>query len=129
VCSSDLVDEAGILVDAHAEQLLVPVDLIDTAIRLLNSELRPGTGNNDVNAIRTMFGGLTKGYKEMRYFTSPYGWFLKTNVEGLIYLERIPFEMDMHVEFITDNLLVKGYERGGMFYNDPRCVWGQLPSA
>jgi hypothetical protein len=125
----NFVDEAGILVDAHAEQLVIPVDLIDTGIRLLHSDLRPGTGNNDTNAIRTMFGGIGKGYKEMRYFTSSFQWFLKTNIEGLIYLDRIPFEMDMHVEFITDNLLVKGYERGGMFYNDPRCVWGQIPTA
>lgn len=123
------VDEAGILVDVHAERLLIPVDLEDTAIRLTKTELRPGTANNDVNAIPLMAGvGIPQGYRVMRYFTSARQWFLQTNVEGLVYLDRVPFEMDMHVDFITDTLIVKGYERGGMYYNDPRCTWGMLPT-
>jgi hypothetical protein len=125
----NFVDEAGLKVRARAKQLLVPVDLEDVAIRLLKTELRPGTGNNDVNAILTQSGGIPGGYKVMDYFTSAFSWFLKTDIEGLIHLQRIAYETDMFCDFITDNLLVKGYERGGFFYNDPRCLWGQTPAS
>jgi len=125
----NFVDEAGLKVRARARKLLVPVDLEDTAIRLTQTQLRPGTANNDVNAILTMSGGIPDGYEVMDYFTSAFAWFLKTDIDGLIHLERIPFELDMFCDFITDNLLVKGYERGGFFYNDPRCVWGQMPTS
>lgn len=125
----NFVDEAGLKVRARAQQLLVPVALEDVAARLTKSDLRPGTANNDVNVIPMISGGIPKGYEVMDYFTSPYAWFLKTDIEGLIHLERIAFELDMYCDFITDNLLVKGYERGGFFFNDPRAVWGQIPTS
>jgi hypothetical protein len=125
----NFVDEAGLKVRARAQQLLVPVALEDVAIRLTKTDLRPGTANNDVNVIPTLSGGLPKGYEVMDYFTSNFAWFLKTDIEGLIHLERVAYELDMYCDFITDNLLVKGYERGGFFFNDPRCVWGQIPTS
>lgn len=125
----NFVDEAGLKVRARAKKLCVPVDLEDVAIRLTKTELRPGTGNNDVNAILSLSGGLPGGYEVFDYFTSAYSWFLKTDIEGLIHLQRIAYETDMFCDFITDNLLVKGYERAGFFYNDPRCLWGQTPSS
>lgn len=124
----NFVDEAGLRVRARARKLLVPVDLEDVAIRLTTTPLRPGTGNNDVNAILTLSGGIPEGYEVMDYFTSAYAWFIKTDIEGLIHLQRISYELDMFCDFVTDNLLVKGYERAGFFYNDPRCVWGQMPT-
>jgi hypothetical protein len=124
----NFVDEAGILQDIFAEDLIVPTNLEDVAIRLLKTDLRPGTGNNDVNVIPTMAGGI-KNYKVLRYLTSDFPWFLTTTVKGLIHLERIPFEMDMFVDFDTDNLKVKSYERGGFFYNDPRALWGQMATS
>jgi hypothetical protein len=123
----NFVDEAGLKVRARAQLLAVPVDLEDTAIRLTKTELRPGTGNNDVNAILSTSGGIPKGYQVFDYFTSARAWFLKTDIEGLIHLQRIAYETDMYCDFITDNLLVKGYERAGFFFNDPRCLWGQMP--
>lgn len=125
----NFVDEAGLKVRARARKLCVPVDLEDVAIRLTKTELRPGTGNNDVNAILSLSGGLPGGYEVFDYFTSAYSWFLKTDIEGLIHLQRIAYETDMFCDFITDNLLVKGYERAGFFYNDPRCLWGQTPTS
>lgn len=122
------VNEAGLKVRARAQRLIVPVALEDTAIRLIKTELRPGTVNNDVNAIQSMSGGL-HDFEVLDYLTSNYGWFLKTDIEGLIHIDRIPFEMDMHVDFTTDNLLVKGYQRAGFFYNDPRCIYGSLPTS
>ncbi len=50
-------------------------------------------------------------------------------MDGLLYLERVPFETDMQVEFTTDNLLVKGYERYSFNYNDWRAAWGSFPTA
>ncbi len=125
----NFVDEAGLKVRARARMLCVPVALEDVAIRLTKTELRPGTGNNDVNAILTLSGGLPDGYQVFDYFTSDLAWFLKTDIDGLIHLDRIPYETDMYCDFITDNLLVKGYERGGFFYNDPRALWGQIPTS
>jgi hypothetical protein len=123
----NFVDEAGLRIRARARKLLIPVELEEVAARLLQTQLRPGTANNDVNAILSISGGIPDGYEVMDYFTSPFAWFLKTDIDGLIHLQRIAFELDMYCDFITDNLLVKGYERGGFFYNDPRCVWGQIP--
>jgi hypothetical protein len=124
----NFVDEAGLKVRARAQQLLIPVDLEDVAVRLTQTDLRPGTGNNDVNAIPRVSGGIPKGYKVMDYFTSSRAWFLLTDIKGLIHLQRIAYETDMFCDFVTDNLLVKGYERAGFFYNDPRAVWGQMPT-
>jgi len=125
----NFVTESGLKVRARARTLLVPVDLEDVAIRLTKTELRPGTANNDVNAILSLSGGLPGGYEVMDYFTSAFAWFVKTDVEGLIHIDRIPYEMDMHCDFITHNLLVQGYQRAGFFYNDPRCVWGETPTS
>lgn len=124
----NFVDEAGLKVYARAETLVVPLQQEAVAIRLLKSELRPGTANNDVNAILSLSGGLNK-YIAWDYLTSQRAWFLTTNVEGLIHLERVSYETDMQVDFVTDNLLVKGYERYGFFYNDPRCLYGSNPTS
>ena len=128
--ASNFVDEAGILQHIDTEQLVIPINLIDTAIRLTQAELRPGTAQNDPNVInnKDMFGGI-RGFKVMRYLTSAYPWFLTTSVKGLIHLDRVPFEMDMQVEFNTDNLLVKSYQRGGFFYDDPRSLWGEMATS
>jgi len=125
----NFVNEAGLKIRARAERLLVPPELEAVAGRLTRSELRPGSSNNDPNMIPHLSGGLPKGYLVMDYLTSPYAWFLKTDIEGLIFLDREPFETDMWVDNATDNLLVKGYQRGGFYYNDPRCLFGSMPSS
>jgi hypothetical protein len=122
------VDEAGLRIMAEAQKLVIPQALEPVAIRLLRTELRPGTANNDVNAIPGTAGGV-KEYVVNRYFTSNTAWFLTTNIKGLIVMQREPFEMDMWVDNVTDNLLVKAYERWSVGYNDPRCLWGSTPTA
>jgi hypothetical protein len=122
------VDLAGLKTFARARQLIVPNALEPVAIRLTKTELRPGTADNDVNAILSTSGGLPDGYLVSEFLTSSFAWFLKTNIRGLLYLKRIAFEMDMQVDFTTDNLLVKGYERYSFSYNDPRCLYGSTPS-
>lgn len=122
-------DQAGLKVFARARKLIVPPQLEPTAIRLTKTELRPGTADNDVNAIMMTAGGLPESYMVNDFLTSPYAWFLLTNIDGLSYMERIKFETDMQVDFVTDNLLVKGYERYSFGYYNWRSIFGSFPSA
>jgi hypothetical protein len=121
-------DQAGLKVFARGRRLVVPPQLEPVAIRLTKTELRPGTADNDVNAIMMTAGGLPEGYMVNDYLTSSRAWFLLTNIDGLSYMQRIPFEMDMQVDFVTDNLLVKAYERYSFGYYNWRSIWGSLPS-
>lgn len=122
-------DQAGLKVYARARKLVIPPELEPVAIRLTKTELRPGTSDNDTNAIFTTAGGLTEGYIVNDFLTSFFAWFLLTNIDGLSYMERIPFETDMQVDFITDNLLVKGYERYSFAYYNWRAIWGTFPTS
>ena len=121
-------DQAGLKVFARARKLVVPPQLEPVAIRLTQTELRPGTADNDVNAIKGTAGGLPEGFLTNDFLTSSRNWFLLTNIDGLSYMERIKFETDMQVDFVTDNLLVKGYERYSFGYYNWRAIWGSLPS-
>jgi len=126
---SNFVNERGLKILARTRRLIIPVALEPTGIRLMKTELRPGTANNDVNAILTTSGGLPEGMLVMDFLTSNFAWFLTTNIEGLIHMLRIPYESDMWVDNITDNLLVKAYERYSFGYNDPRAAWGEFPTS
>ena len=121
-------DQAGLKVFARARKLIVPPQLEPVAIRLTKTELRPGTADNDVNAIMMTSGGLPESYMVNDFLTSQTAWFLLTNIDGLSYMERVKFETDMQVDFVTDNLLVKGYERYSFGYYNWRAIWGSLPS-
>ena len=122
-------DQAGLKVFARARKLIVPPQLEPTAIRLTKTELRPGTADNDVNAIMMTAGGLPESYMVNDFLTSQYAWFLLTNIDGLSYMERIKFETDMQVDFVTDNLLVKGYERYSFGYYNWRSIFGSFPTS
>lgn len=122
-------DNAGLKIYARAKKLIIPTALEPVAIRLYRSELRPGTASNDVNAIMGMNDAFKEGYIVNDYLTSSYAWFLTTNIDGLIFMNRIPFEMDMSVEFTTDNLMVKGYQRYSFGYYDWRSIWGTFPTS
>lgn len=122
-------DQAGLKMFARGRKLIVPPQLEPVAIRLTKTELRPGTADNDVNAILSTAGGIPEGYIVMDFLTSPFAWFLRTNIDGLSYMTRIGFETDMQVDFVTDNLLVKGYERYSFAYYNPRSIWGAFPTS
>lgn len=121
-------DQAGLKVFARARKLIIPPQLEQVAIRLLKTELRPGTADNDVNAILTTAGGLSESFMVNDFLTSARNWMLLTNIDGLSYMERIKFETDMQVDFVTDNLLVKGYERYSFGYYNWRAIWGSFPA-
>jgi hypothetical protein len=122
-------DQAGLKVFARGRKLVIPPQLEPVAIRLTKTELRPGTADNDVNSILTTAGGLPEGYMVDDYFTSAFAWFLLTNIDGLSYMDRVSFETDMQVDFVTDNLLVKGYERYSFGYYNWRSIYGSFPTA
>ncbi len=125
---TNFVDEAGILQDIFVDKLVIPVNLEDTAMRLLQTELQPGTANNDVNVIPKLAGGV-KGYEVFRYLTSNYAWGTTTTVKSFICLVRKSFETDMYVDFDTQSLKVTAYERKGMFCNDPRGIWWEAATS
>ena len=122
-------DQAGLKVFARARKLIVPPQLEPVAIRLTKTELRPGTADNDVNAIHSTAGGLPEGYMVADFLTSSFAWFLLTSIDGLSYMSRVKFESDMQVDFTTDNLLVKGYERYSFGYFNWRSIYGSFPTS
>lgn len=122
-------DNAGLKILARGRKLLVPIQLEYVAARLTKTELRPGTADNDINAILAT-GILKDGYYVCDYFTSQYAWFILTTAdEGLLYLSRVPYESDMQVDFTTDNLLVKGYQRYSYGYDGFRGIAGSFPTS
>ena len=121
-------DNAGLRMMATGKMLVIHPNNEPVAQRILRTELRPGTANNDINVIPTVAGGLSDYVKDV-FFTNPFAWWIKTDQPGLVYLERIPFEIDMQVDFTTDNLLVKAFERYSFNYNDPRSIYGTAPTS
>jgi hypothetical protein len=75
-----------------------------------------------------MEGGV-KGYMTVDYLTSNFAWFLLTENDGLVFFERDPFETDMWVDNISQNLLVSAYQRACPSYNDPRAAFGSFPTS
>lgn len=122
-------DQAGLKMFARGRKLIVPPQLEPVAIRLTKTELRPGTADNDVNAILSTAGGIPEGYMVMDFLTSSYAWYGLTNIAGLAYMNRIPFETDMQVDFVTDNLLTKAYQRYSFSYFNPRSLYGSFPTS
>jgi len=124
------VDERNLKIMGRpkTDGLIVPISLMDVAKRITETPLRPGTADNDVNAIRLVEGAVTD-YMTVDYLTSNFTWFVQTQNEGLKFFSRDPYETDMWVDNNTDNLLVKAYERGQPTYTDWRCAYGSFPTS
>lgn len=120
-------DQAGLRVLARGKMLIVPPQLKYVATRLLMTELRPGTANNDVNALK-WGNDYAEGFQVMDFLTSPSAWFVRTDKKGLLYLQRRTFDTDMQVDFTTQNLMVSGTERFSFNYYNPRAAYGSFPS-
>lgn len=120
-------DDAGLLYASQGKKLVVPVELRHVAKRLMETELRPGTTNNDVWSVKEN-DDLRDGYVVMDFLTSPYAWFVLSDAGGLIYLDREPFESSLQTDFTTDNLLVKAYERYYMGFDNWRLGVGFYPT-
>ena len=118
------VDERGLKVSVRGLKLLIPPALQFVADRLLESTLRPGSADNDINAVRNM-GMLPQGYKVNHYLTDTDAWFVKTDApRGFVHFERMPMSTKMEGDFDTGNVRFKARERYSYGYSDPRCVYG-----
>ena len=118
------VDERGLKVSVRGLKLVVPPALQFVSDRLLESTLRPGTADNDVNASRNM-GMLPRGYVVNHYLTDTDAWFIKTDApRGFIHFERMPMSTKMEGDIDTGNVRFKARERYSYGYSDPRCVFG-----
>ena len=120
-------NNANILDSFQGKKLVVPVEQRHVAKRLMETELRPGTTNNDIWSVKEN-NDLSDGYVVMDFLTSPYAWFMLSDAGGLIMLEREAFEPSIQTDFTTDNLMVKAYERYYCGYDDFRCGVGFYPT-
>jgi len=123
------VDERGLKVSVRGLKLIVPSALQFVADRLLESTLRPGTADNDVNATRNM-GMLPQGYVVNHYLTDTDAFFIKTDApRGFVHFERMGMSTKMEGDFDTGNVRFKARERYSYGYSDPRCVYGSPGAA
>ena len=106
-------DERGLLIAAKPRKLVVPPNLMFTATRLLQTELRVATADNDVNALK-MMGSIPEGYTVNHYLTDTNAWFLTTDVpNGLKHFVRTPMQNSMDGDFDTGNVRYKAREQIG----------------
>ena len=116
-------DERGLLIAARPKKLIVPPALMFVATRLLETELRVGTNNNDINALKNN-GSIPEGYTVNHFLTAPNAWFLTTDVpNGMKHFERVPLQNSMDGDFDTGNVRYKSRERYSFGYSDPLGIY------
>lgn len=121
---STFVDERNMIIALRGMKLIIPPQLQFVADRLLESTLRVGTSDNDVNAIRNM-GMLPEGYTINHFLTDPDAFFIKTDApNGFKHFERTPLSTNMEADFDSGNMRFKARERYSFGYSDPRAVFG-----
>jgi len=117
-------DDRGKLINARVRKMLVPVDNQYVATRVLDTQLQPGTANNDVNAIRVT-AAVPEGFAVNHYFTDPDAWFLMTDVpNGFRYFNRVPVSQKSDGDFETGNIRVSERERYSFGASDYLAGWG-----
>ena len=122
-------DERGLIIALRGTKLIIPRQLQFVATRLLESELRVATANNDINAIRQM-GLLPEGYVVNDYLTDTDAFFIKTDApNGFKHFERLALSTQMEPDFDTGNMRYKARERYSFGFSDPRCVFGSPGAA
>ena len=122
-------DERGLLIAARPKKLIVPPNLMFVATRILESEGRVGTADNDLNAIRAN-GTIPEGYSVNHYLTDTNAWFLVTDIpNGLKHFERTPLDTSMDGDFDTGNVRYKARERYSFGVSDPLGLFGSPGSS
>jgi len=122
-------DERGLLIAAKPKKLIVPPALQFVATRLLETSLRVGTTDNDINALKNN-GSIPEGYTINHYLTDVNGWFLTTDVpNGLKHFERMALSTSMDGDFDTGNVRYKARERYSFGWSDPLGVFGSPGSS
>jgi len=117
-------DERGLLIAAKPKKLIVPPALQFVATRLLETELRVGTNDNDINAIKNN-GSVAEGYTINHFLTDTNAWFLTTDVpNGMKHFVRVPLQNSMDGDFDTGNVRYKSRERYSFGWSDPLGMYG-----
>ena len=117
-------DERSLLIAAKPRKLIVPPSLMFVATRLLETELRVSTADNDINALKNN-GSIPEGYTVNHYLTDTNAWFLCTDVpNGLKHFVRTPMSTGMDGDFDTGNVRYKARERYSFGVSDPLGVFG-----
>ena len=125
---SQWTDERGLLIAAKPKKLIVPPQLMFVAERLLKTEGRVGTADNDLNAIKNM-SVVPGGYTVNHFLTDTNAWFMKTDVpNGLKHFERVAMSTGMDTDFDTGNSRYKARERYSFGWSDPLAIWGSAGS-
>jgi len=116
-------NDAGLLIAVRPESLVIPRQLIFEAKRILGTDGRVGTDNNDLNAIKTM--GSIPTVITNHFLTDTDAWFIRTNVQnGLKYMERRADAFDMDNDWDTENAKFKATARYSFGWTDPRAIYG-----
>jgi hypothetical protein len=118
------IDERGLKVALRGMKLIIPPQLQFTAQRLLKSEQRTGTADNDINAIKSG-SYLPDGFAVNHFLTDPDAWFVKTDApNGLKHFVRSPLKTALEGDFDTGNVRYKARERYSFGWSDPRGIYG-----
>ena len=117
-------DERGLLIAAKPKKLVIPPALQFVAKRLLDTEKRVGTADNDINALKSM-GSIPGGYTVNHWLTDTNAWFLMTDVpNGLKHFTRTALSNSMDGDFDTGNVRYKARERYSFGWSDPLAIFG-----
>jgi len=117
-------DERSLLIAAKPRKLIVPPALQFVATRLLETELRVGTNDNDINALKNN-GAIPEGYAINHFLTDTNAWFLTTDVpNGMKHFVRVPLQQSMDGDFDTGNVRYKSRERYSFGWSDPLGMYG-----
>ena len=121
---AQMTDERGLKIAARGLKMIIPSELQFTAERLMKSEKRVGTADNDINAVRSM-GMVPQGYVVNNFLTDTDAWFIKTDApNGLKMFTRAPIRTAMEGDFDTGNVRYKARERYSFGWSDWRGIFG-----
>ena len=121
---SNWTDERGLLIAAKPRRLVIPSDLQFVATRLLDTAQRPGTADNDINALKNN-GAIPEGYSVNHFLTDTDAYFLTTDVpNGMKHFERTALSTSMDGDFDTGNVRYKARERYSFGWSDPLGMFG-----
>jgi hypothetical protein len=117
-------DERGLLIAARPRKLIVPPGLMFVATRLLETELRVGTADNDINALNSN-GSIPQGYRVNHYLTDADAWYITTDIpNGMKHFVRTAMTTSMDGDFDTGNVRYKARERYSFGVSDPLGMYG-----
>ncbi len=121
---ANFVDDRSLKSKIQARKIIIPVQSQFEIQRILKSQLRVGTSDNDINVINEG-SYLPEGFFVSHYLQDNTAWFIKTDVEnGLTMFVREPVKISTDEEFNTDNILIKAYERYSVGCTDKRAIYG-----